>query len=80
MINSIDDDTFEAIFMTYIVTPSYAPFTLTLLIESQAVLSQSIPARTTGFFKQRSEAPIYKGGEVAFRDRDLLIQIEAGVV
>jgi hypothetical protein len=80
IINSIDDDTFEATFLTYIIETSDAPFTLTVAIESQTVLSQSIPVGSIGLFKQSSEAPINKAGGIAFEDRDLLIQVEAGVV
>ena len=77
-INLIGNDTFEAEFMTYIETRSLWPFTLTLCIDSQVVVSQCIPARTIGFFTQQSKASISRQGGVA--RGDVFIEIEAGVM
>ncbi len=79
MINSLDNDTFEVVFMVYIVDDSDVPFILTLGIESK-VVSQTIPAWATGFFQQKNRTSMPRGGEVAFEDMPLFIQIEAGVV
>jgi hypothetical protein len=80
MINSVNDDTFEAVFMTNIVTYTNTSFKLILGIESQVVLSQIIPPRTTGFLIQKSRATIHGEREVDFGDMEMAIQIEAGVV
>lgn len=55
-INLLNKKTFEVILMTYIEKPSNLPFSFTFSLGSKVCVTQKIPARIRGLFKEKSES------------------------